>query len=463
MGTRYHSRVLVDHLETKYHKESAKAYRISSIEVDEVAPMEIAISKANKSQIDRIGKLMIQVYLDAKRLNLSAHSWPSRYIAGEASNSYDSLNKRESIISDGVNLQYVNPHGHLNLMSTIVNAHRDEFLRKINECFAISLRIDGSVDFTHIDKIYVMAKLINPDGSSELVFMGVSEQTERYATGLMLAVMEALRAAVDDPNLILGKISSVCTDGTNVNTGDKKSLWVLIDEAVKSSGSKIPILKIWCAAHRAELAWKSASSAVPEVNKALTVLSRMSSYFHCSGIRSAELKNIAAEHNLRLHNLPKIFEIRWSEFTFTLIRSVLVSWKALVLYFQKNKEDADCAGFLNYLTKLENLELIALLADVLFAFKRFQKKLQTDQLTLISLKSSIDAIKKTLNGMGNVKLPGGFESNLATKLKNGEDDKIYLKNIELQPPNSSRTRREGRKFALVRKSLLPRCTSEFFE
>lgn len=173
--------------------------------------MEIAISKANKNQTDRIGKLMIQVYLDAKRLNLSANSWPSRYIAGEASNAYDSLNEGKNTIADGVNLQYVNPHGHLNLMTAIVKSHRGEFLRKINECFAISLRIDGSIDFTHIDKIYVMGKLINLDGSSELVFIGIGEQTQRFAEGLMLATIEALKVTVDDPNLNLRKISSVCS------------------------------------------------------------------------------------------------------------------------------------------------------------------------------------------------------------------------------------------------------------
>lgn len=109
---------------------------------------------------------------------------------------------------------------------------------------------------------------------------------------------------------------------------------------------------------------------------------RLRTFFHYSAIRSSELKKIATEHNLHLLNMPKIFEIRWTQFTYSLVRSVLVSWNTLVIYLKNNEKDAVCAGFYNYLSKLENVELIAFLADVLFAFGRFQKKLQSDQLTL---------------------------------------------------------------------------------
>lgn len=379
---------------------------------------------------------MIQVYLDAKRLNLPAYSWPSRYVAGEASFAYDSLNQSRSIIAQNIDLQYVNPPGHLNLMTAIVHSHREEFLRKINDCIALSSRINGSIDFTHIDKIYVMAKLINSDGSSELIFIGIAEQTQRLAIGLMAAVMEALKTAVNDPKLILRKTSSVCTDGTNVNSGDKSGLWVL---EIQSIGSEIPFTKVWCAAHRAELVWKDMAKSVPEVSKAFSVLSKMSSYFHSSGLRTAELKKIATDRNLRLLMLPKNFEIRWSQFTFDLLRSVLISWNALVIYFIQNGNDADCAGYLNYLTKLHTLQLVAFLADVLFAFSRFQKQLQSDQLTFITMKSHITSVLNNMNSMRNCKLPGGFESNLASQVIHEEDeDKFFLKSIELQTARPSR-------------------------
>lgn len=155
-GTRFYEKILSDHLNTVYHKECAKSYRTSTIEREKSTPMGIAISKAAKKQIDHIGKLMISIYMDAKRLNLSANSWPSRYVAAEASNAYDSQKQSESIVPNNINLQYINAHGHLNLMTAIVESDRPAFLQKINECLALSLRIDGSVDFTHMDKIYVL-------------------------------------------------------------------------------------------------------------------------------------------------------------------------------------------------------------------------------------------------------------------------------------------------------------------
>lgn len=284
-GTRFYSRILSEHLETLYHKECAKAHRISLTESTEVAPMEMAVSKANKSQIDHIGKLMIQVYLDAKRLNLPPHSWPSRYVVGEASHAYDSINcnQSKSIIPYDINLQYVNKPGHLNLMSTIVQSYREEFLRKIHDCVAVSLRIDGSIDFTHVDKIYVMAKLIKLDGTSELVFIGISEQTQRKSTGLMAAVKGAIEVSFDDLKILFRKVSSICTDGTNLNSGEKSGLWVLVEKEIQSTGSQIPLIKIWCAAHRAELAWKNISSSVAEVSKVLGILSKISTY---SAVRS---------------------------------------------------------------------------------------------------------------------------------------------------------------------------------
>lgn len=454
-GTRFYAKIVTEHLSAAYHKECEKANRISSIEVTTAAPMEIAISKANKQLIDRVGKLMIQVYLDAKRLNLTAYSWPSRYVAGEASYAFDSLDQTHNIISDSINLQYINTHGHLDLMNAIVQSHRNEFHRKIKESLALSLRIDGSIDFTHVDKIYVMGKLVNLDGSRELIFIGIGEQKERKAQGLMLAVIDALKVAFGDANLILSKISSLCTDGTNVNTGENNSLWKLIDEEAKTAGSKIPLLKIWCAAHRAELAWKSAAAAIPEATRILTVLSSISTYFHYSSLRTAELKKIASDHSLRVLSIPKIFEIRWSQFTFTLLRNVLVSWKALVFYFQKNETNAQCAGYLDYLTKLDNVKLIAFLTDALFVFKRFHKKLQSDQLTLIEMKKFVRTILSSLKGMESIQLSGGFETILAKKLViEPDENEIFLDSIELQPPEEHRTRHGNRNFVDVRTGVL---------
>lgn len=74
-GTRFYEEIVVIS-DKDYHKECDKSFRVSTIEEEETAPMDTAIGKSNKEQLDHIGSLLIQIYLDGKRLNLSAHSWP---------------------------------------------------------------------------------------------------------------------------------------------------------------------------------------------------------------------------------------------------------------------------------------------------------------------------------------------------------------------------------------------------
>lgn len=89
----------------------------------------------------------------------------------------------------------------------------------------------------------------------------------------------------------------------------------------------------------------------------------------------------------------------YNKFSFSLLKNVLISWEALVLYFMKYPKNADAVGFLRYLTSVNNLKLFAFLADVLFVYQRFQKMIQSDRLTIISLMSNIASLKKKLEKM----------------------------------------------------------------
>lgn len=261
---------------------------------------------------------------------------------------------------------------------------------------------------------------------------------------MSIVVVEALESLIDNPEMIYRKISSICTDGTNVNIGEKNSLWTLLEEKLKVAGSQIPLIKSWCAAHRAELAWKSATISVGKISKVLSTLSSISSYFHKSSIRSSELKRIATDRNLRLLAIPKIFEVRWSQFSFNLLRSVLVSWKT----------DSACAGYYKYLTNIENIKVIAFLAVVLFSFSRFQKKLQNGSLTIITMKRHVESVINTLTNIKQNILPGAFESKLASFSETGADGKIYLKGIEVISFVVSRRGTENENFIELRTKIL---------
>lgn len=164
----------------------------------------------------------------------------------------------------------------------------------LEDAWAVSLRIDGSVDATQTDKIYVMAKVITLAGAPKLCFIGVGEQKERGALGLKNTVMDVIQSNTGEaPRRFLEKTSSLCTDGTNVNSGERKGLWTLLDKEMSSLGLRKFFLKLWCAAHRAELVLKNAGQGMNEICMLLSVLSSIASYFNQSGLRTSDLREIA--------------------------------------------------------------------------------------------------------------------------------------------------------------------------
>jgi hypothetical protein len=109
-------------------------------------------------------------------------------------------------------------------------------------------------------------------------------------------------------------MSSLVTDGASANTGEKGGLWTLLEQMQKDcaveSSDPPPLMKFWCAVHRSNLAWESVSESVSEINHIFQHLTGICSFFHRSGLRSRELRDIAAENSLTLLKLPKIFEVR---------------------------------------------------------------------------------------------------------------------------------------------------------
>lgn len=151
-GTTYRADVIENHLSSDYHIACENVERIKTLtKPDEVlTPINVAINKANLQQSNYIGKLMIQVFVDAKILTLAAWNWPARYVSNEASNAFKfdqyELRYEQNTIPENLSLQYINPIKHLDLMKCIVEADRNFLKSKILDCRALSLRIDGSVD-----------------------------------------------------------------------------------------------------------------------------------------------------------------------------------------------------------------------------------------------------------------------------------------------------------------------------
>lgn len=254
-GTQYRANIVKDHLVSKVHTECHKAFMQSQIDSSQIltsTPIGISIYKANVQLANHIGKLMLIAYSSCKKLTLSANTFPARVFVGNAAENFNFDNFK--INKSAFNFNYVSPAAHKDFLETIVESHRADLAKQITSSLAVSIRSDGSVDRVQIDKIYTMAKAISDQGVEKNYFLGAAEPTERGANGLLGALKKGCQATVGSSaaNDIFKITSSIVTDGTNANIGEKAGLWKILDDYIKSLNPEAvqPLLKIWCGAHR---------------------------------------------------------------------------------------------------------------------------------------------------------------------------------------------------------------------
>ncbi|CAB4006718.1 Hypothetical predicted protein [Paramuricea clavata] len=279
-GTIYRKSVVSDHLNSEIHREAKKTKRLLSLKGPEklhmtsLTPIGRALSIADAQLAAKVASLFFHVYHGDKRLTLSANSFPSRVVVSRIANAFSfddwSINGMPN------DLQYLSPNAHSEFLKCIVKTDRNSLASKMSNSLAISLRCDGSVDRTQIDKIYLMAKAISRDGKENNIFLGAGEPKERGAVGVHKAILSACSATLGEntegeeealltqSKKVFQRVSSFVTDGASVNTGEKNGLWALIDRDFNLPlGDEVPtpMIKIWCAAHRSQLAWKSVTNS----------------------------------------------------------------------------------------------------------------------------------------------------------------------------------------------------------
>lgn len=207
-GTRYRTESIQSHIGSKYHEQCKRADCLNNMQLDQnKASMDYHISRANKQLADRIAKLILQVYTDGKKLINSAYSWQARYVSAEASHHFDFDKKSDPTIPKKIEMQYpMNPNSHSELLSASVKSH-EELEEKFN--FSIG-RFDSGWRLT--------------DGKNELNFFGIGKQTGRGAIGLMNAIRNGIKSNVGEKwyKMIILKITSICTEGTNINSGERR-------------------------------------------------------------------------------------------------------------------------------------------------------------------------------------------------------------------------------------------------
>ena len=85
---------------------------------------------------------------------------------------------------------------------------------KIKNANSISLRSDGSLDRTNVDKIYTLAKLIDKVGNKSLIYLGIGEPLERGSIGIFNTMIKSMEYLLGSnvTHLIMKYDSSLVTD-----------------------------------------------------------------------------------------------------------------------------------------------------------------------------------------------------------------------------------------------------------
>jgi len=168
-------------------------------------------------------------------------------------------------------------------------------------------------------------KVIDKSGNESTKFLGIGYVTSPGALGHLKALKDGAEDTIGFER-ILRIVTHLSTDGENKNVGEHKGLWKLIDEErVKLGHDNKPLLKSVCAVHSSALAYKDLCKSVPEIKYIVESLTGMSTYFHTSARRSTDLSEIAKESNLTCLHFPTLHEVRWSQFTASLLHAVLSS------------------------------------------------------------------------------------------------------------------------------------------
>lgn len=372
----------------------------------------------------KIGSQMISVYNDAQRTSLSAWSWPSRQIALKFSQEFERNGKFNS---DDINFQYLTPSHHSDLLDSIVKTNVPDLRNKIKNAAAVSLRIDGSTDRTQNHNIYVMAHLVAEDLSVSTVFLGFAVPKNG---GNAESYYEAVKNSVTPVlpwNELFEKITSVVTDGENLNSGCDKGLWKKMKDDRDKSNNEKPLLFIWCIPHRLNLAWKSLCKDFSIISDLVQDVKNLASFFHMSAEKTQQLKNISLNNPndfQKYIQYPSYFEIRWTEFTYNLFYSVLRNWKASMQYFVNEDELGLQNRWLNY----GRIHLLTFMTDLLTLFKAFQKFFESDSVSIMEVTLKKQKLFDKLVKLKTEPLKDGWEECFLQNIIIDEDSSLLYGN-----------------------------------
>lgn len=96
-----------------------------------------------------------------------------------------------------------------------------------------------------------------------------------------------------------------------MNTGDEGGSQALLRiEREKSLAKNVPLITIWCAVYRSNLAFDNLEKQVPEVLGVISGCVGIATFIRVPGLPTGELEECGRENGFRVRHFPRYFEVR---------------------------------------------------------------------------------------------------------------------------------------------------------
>jgi len=128
------------------------------------------------------------------------------------------------------------------------------------------------------------------------------------------------------------------------------------------------------------------ATTVPEISHLLTDCKAVATVYNVSAVKMKGVKEEARQNNTTVYQFyfPSVKNIRFTKYSYTLLSSILKKYTSMMVHLN-DLAGAEATGLFS---KWQGSELAAILCDVLFVYKRFQKLIQSDTLAVFDLNTS---------------------------------------------------------------------------
>ena len=392
----------VDHLSSRAHRAASEAAKLQQQWAAKTGkhPWVAVLAKTDAGVTRFLIELAVTVYNDSLLETPTAWSWPARSLAAlHQQRVWDAICEGGWDVELGRTappseaLRYRSPDAYREMLGIIAELERKRLRDKIAAGIVYSFQIDGSMDRQQLDNKFVTARVISGDGQLATYLAGVVEPEEDGAAGLLEAITTIAKQLDLDP---LENLVGVTTDGESANTGRHAGLWKRLNDHLARD-----IIAIWCVCHRSDLAMESLKKTVTEVQRWMSDLRSLTSYFHTSKTRTKRLRESEG-----VVSFPAMLEVRFAEHLLSTINATLTNlaacrkmWEATAASGSR-VDRAEARGLLKKWAPGGQTErLTALMADIAGVFCKLQKKFQRGDLVLPEVLEARDGAVRQLQLM----------------------------------------------------------------